>query len=67
MDTTYAGLIEYHFSETTEITIDEVQILDDGGVEQSCEACSCTTGTRIRVKADLQFEAAMEAEGFELE
>ncbi len=67
INTTYEGLIEYHFSEFTEATIDEVQIVDDGAEEQSCEACSCTTGTRIRVKAELEFQDIMESEGFELE
>lgn len=67
INTTYEGLIEYHFSEFTEVTIDEVQIVDDGAEEQSCEVCTCTTGTRVRVKATSQFQEMMEAEGFELE
>jgi hypothetical protein len=65
--TTYEGYIEYHFSTTTEVIIDEIQIVDDGAEEQDCEACNCTTGTRIRVKADSQFQSIMEEEGFILE
>jgi len=65
--TTLEGLVEYHFSEFTEVIVDEIDIDENGGEEQFCEACNCTTGTRIRVRADLQYQAAMEAEGFELE
>jgi len=61
------GLIEYHFSEFTEVIVDEVIVDENGGEEQSCEACNCTTGTRIRVKADIQYQAEMQAEGFTLE
>lgn len=64
---TYEAKIEYHFSNTTEVIIDEIQIVDDGGEAQDCEACICTTGTRIRVKADAGFQAVMEEEGFTLE
>jgi len=64
---TFEDLIEYHFSTATDVVIDEIQILDDGAVEQLCEACICTTGTRIRVQADIQYQATMEAEGFMLE
>ena len=67
INTTYEGLIEYHFSEFTEVTIEEVQIVDDGAVAQDCEACNCTTGTKIRVRAALEFQAMMAAEGFGLE
>ena len=61
------GVIEYHFSEFTEITVDEIDIDVNGGEAQDCEACSCTTGTRIRVRADMQFQADMEEQGFMLE
>lgn len=60
-------VIAYHFSEFTEIVVDEIDIDVNGGEEQQCEACSCTTGTRIRVRADAQYQTELESEGFTLE
>lgn len=59
--------IEYYFENETEITIDEIEILPDEEEGEDCEACNCTTGTVIRVRADEEFTEAMLAEGFEEE
>jgi len=64
---TLEAAVNYYLTEELEITVNEIDVQVDANEGEDCEACSCKTGTLVRVKADMEFSEVLTAEGFVLE
>lgn len=56
--------VAQYFVNETEIIVEEIEVLPEAEEGEDCEACSCKTGTVIRVRVDEEFAEEMTAEGF---